>query len=197
MARNFRRWLWKAGVRRAALHETSPTSQNMTWHDLRATGATWMAVHRDDPLKIMQRCGHADYNTTQRYVREAEAVRDGFGHPFPPLPGCLLGIAPKSPRAIHGSRSSLKQAVFSGVDGTRTWETAHKAAKPQGVPPLACRVDGREWARLETVRARSGTAHSGRPGGGHRERDASAWPPRPPRYSPRNVPRCAPNSASL
>jgi integrase len=90
MARNFRRWLWKAGVKRAALHETNAQSQNITWHDLRATGATWMAVRGDDPLKIMQRCGHRDYGTTLRYIREAEAVRDGFGEPFPALPRCLL-----------------------------------------------------------------------------------------------------------
>jgi integrase len=99
MARNFRRWLWKAGVRRAALHETNAQSQNMTWHDLRATGATWMAVRGDDPLKIMQRCGHRDYATTLRYIREAEAVRDGFGEPFPALPECLL----EASRASHGT----------------------------------------------------------------------------------------------
>jgi integrase len=90
MARNFRRWLWKAGVCRPALHETTGKSQNITWHDLRATGATWMAVRGDDPLKIVRRCGHRDYATTQRYVREAEAIREGFGEPFPALPCCLL-----------------------------------------------------------------------------------------------------------
>jgi hypothetical protein len=66
----------------------------MTWHDLRATGATWVAVRGDDPLKIMQRCGHRDFSATLRYVREAEAVREGFGEPFPALPRCLL----ESPR---------------------------------------------------------------------------------------------------
>jgi hypothetical protein len=106
-------------VRRAALHETTEQSQNITWHDLRATGATWMAVRGDDPLKIMQRCGHRDFDTTHRYVREAEAVRDGFGDAFPPLPHCLLAIAPESSRAIRRSRNSLNQAFLSGVDGTR------------------------------------------------------------------------------
>ncbi len=48
MARNLRRRLVKAGVTRAALHDGSDTSQNITWHDLRATGATWMAVRGDD-----------------------------------------------------------------------------------------------------------------------------------------------------
>jgi integrase len=86
MAQKLRRQLWKAGVRRAALHVSTPTSQNLTWHDLRATGATWMAVRGDDSHKIMQRCGHKSFSTTMLYVREGEAIREGFGKPFPPLP---------------------------------------------------------------------------------------------------------------
>lgn len=31
-----------------------------------------------------------DFATTQGYIREAEAVREGFGDIFPPLPSCLL-----------------------------------------------------------------------------------------------------------
>ncbi len=120
MARNLRRWLWKAGVRREALHKATATSLHLTWHDLRATGATWMAVRGDDPHKIMQRCGHKNFATTMLYVREGEAIREGFGQPFPPLPADALDIAPISPRAIPASRSSLNQAVLSGVDGTRT-----------------------------------------------------------------------------
>jgi integrase len=107
MARNFRRWLLKAGIRRASLHETTDQSQNITWHDLRATGATWMAVRGDDPLKIMQRCGHRDYATTLRYIREAEAVRDGFGEPFPALPRCLLELSPPS-RGTLVARATLE-----------------------------------------------------------------------------------------
>jgi integrase len=90
MARNLRRWLWKANVRRPALHVSTATSQRLTWHDLRATGATWMAVRGDDAHKIMQRCGHRSFSTTMLYVREGEAIREGFGQPFPPLPKCLL-----------------------------------------------------------------------------------------------------------
>ena len=93
MARNLRRWLWKAGVQRPELHEGSPTRKPLTWHDLRATGATWMAVRGDDPLKIKQRCGHTTFSTTELYVREAENLREGFGTPFPPLPADLLGGA--------------------------------------------------------------------------------------------------------
>jgi integrase len=100
LSRTFRRWLLEAGVTRTELHSTTATSKAITWHDLRATGATWMAIRGDDPLKIKQRCGHASFSTTEMYIREAEAVREGFGAVFPALPEGLAGIAPKSPRAI-------------------------------------------------------------------------------------------------
>lgn len=51
-----------------------------------------MAVRGDEPLKIMQRAGHAAFATTQLYVRTAEALREGFGVPFPPLPRAHLTL---------------------------------------------------------------------------------------------------------
>lgn len=42
-----------------------------------------MAVRGDNPLKIKQRLGHTTVSTTEVYIREAEAVRDGFGEVFP------------------------------------------------------------------------------------------------------------------
>jgi integrase len=117
MARNLRRWLKKAGVNRSELHDGTPTSKQLTWHDLRATGATWMAVRGDDPLKIKQRCGHTTFSTTELYIREAEAVREGFGEVFPALPACLFSNSPESPRDYSIAQ---KQRESSGVDGTRT-----------------------------------------------------------------------------
>jgi hypothetical protein len=49
---------------------------------------------RDDPLKIKLRCGHASFSTTEMYIREAEAVREGFGEVFLALPAALVGIVP-------------------------------------------------------------------------------------------------------
>jgi integrase len=125
MARGLRRWLHHANVRRAELHTSTPTRKAMTWHDLRATGATWMAVRGDDPLKIMQRCGHEDFATTQGYVREAEAIRVGFGLVFPTLPVSLL--TGESDRSLDQSRARGRflsrrnySRNFSGADGTRT-----------------------------------------------------------------------------
>ena len=93
MARGLRRWLWNAHVRREELHAKTPMRKALTFHDLRATGLTWMAVRGDDALKIPQRAGHTDFQTTQGYIRPAEAIRDGFGSPFPPLPGSLVEAA--------------------------------------------------------------------------------------------------------
>ncbi|MBV9945653.1 MAG: site-specific integrase [Myxococcales bacterium] len=123
-------------------------SQHLTWHDLRATGATWMAVRGDDPHKIMQRCGHRSFSTTMLYVREGEAIRDGFGEPFPALPAELLGESSRNrPGTIRQRRSSQKQAVRSGVDGTRTRPRAPGRRCVDGVsrgydsghPPDGCR----------------------------------------------------------
>ncbi len=86
MARGLRRWLLRAGVDRHELHHRTPTTRPIRFHDLRATGLTWMAIRGDDHLKIQHRAGHTDFATTQRYIRMAEAVREGFGDPFPGLP---------------------------------------------------------------------------------------------------------------
>jgi integrase-like protein len=99
MAQNLRRWLKKARVTRPELHVWTSTRTALTWHDLRATGATWMAVRGDDPLKIKQRCGHRSFSTTEVYILEAEAVREGFGDVFPVLPETLL-------RGASGFRTS-------------------------------------------------------------------------------------------
>jgi hypothetical protein len=50
------------------------------------TGVTWMALRGDEPLVVRQRVGHANFATTQRYLREAETLGKGGGVPFPPLP---------------------------------------------------------------------------------------------------------------
>src|SRR5260370_17099607 len=90
-AKALRRHLRAASVKRAELFADTDTTKPITFHDLRATGITWMAVRGDDPLKIMQRAGHDRFETTRGYVRTAEAVRDAFGSLFPPLPASLFG----------------------------------------------------------------------------------------------------------
>lgn len=41
-------------------------------------------------IYMFPRAGRADFATTQIYIRTAEAVRVGFGEPFPPLPSSLF-----------------------------------------------------------------------------------------------------------
>jgi hypothetical protein len=86
LAPMLRRHLTAAGVTRADLHNGDATRRALRFHDLRATGITWAAIRGDDPLKIKQRAGHRTFSTTEAYIREAEAVRDGFGDVFPALP---------------------------------------------------------------------------------------------------------------
>jgi len=116
MARGLRRWLWHAGVRREELHTKAPTRKALTFHDLRATGLTWMAVRGDDALKIQQRAGHTDFQTTQGYIRLAESVRDGFGQPFPTLPAALLD-APAEEFETSKARAGRVRIVREIVSG--------------------------------------------------------------------------------
>jgi hypothetical protein len=95
-------------VTRPELHKGNAHRKPLTRHDLRATGLTWLAVRGDDPLKIKQRAGHSTFSTTEGYIREGEAVRDGFGEPFPPLPTGLL-----NPPEVSDEVSDLGQAEAS------------------------------------------------------------------------------------
>jgi integrase len=86
-----RQHLAQVGARRADLFADNDRQKHITFHDLRATGITWMAVRGDDPLRIKQRAGHKAFSTTEMYIREAENLAVGFGEPFPPLPPDLTG----------------------------------------------------------------------------------------------------------
>jgi integrase len=114
MARGLRRWLKRAGVDRHELHDRTPTTRPIRFHDLRATGITWMAVRGDDPLKIQHRAGHTDFETTQRYIRMAEALREGFGTPFPTLPPALVSHAAIARASL--TQRNQKQILRGGRD---------------------------------------------------------------------------------
>ncbi len=106
MARGLRRWLKAADVLRSGLHDSTATQRRIVFHDLRGTGCTWQAVRGDDALKIQQRAGHTDFKTTQLYIATAEAVREGFGEPFPVLPVFEIRSPDSSHHlAVDGNRS--------------------------------------------------------------------------------------------
>jgi integrase len=135
-AAKLREHLKRAGITRADLHADDESRKPLSFHDAgRATGITWMALRGDDPLKIQRRAGHADFDTTQIYIREAEALGPDIGEPFPPLPACLLGASEGGPNGPtqrgessgESSENLVKQdeaakgfRKTSGVDGTRT-----------------------------------------------------------------------------
>ncbi len=103
-------YLKRAGVDRADLFARDATRKAITFHDLRATGITWMAVRGDDALKIMTRAGHADFETTI-YLREAENLGRAFGGVFPALPDAVVvggGFANDSQRCETGEPKSAK-----------------------------------------------------------------------------------------
>lgn len=145
-----RMFLKRAKVGRAELHASDATRKPLGWHDLRATCATWLAVRGEDPLKIMQRLGHRNFNTTMLYVREAEQLREGFGEPFAPIPDALLeGVSIRESIAEGPSTGNYRAG-----HGTRTLpEQQNSAEKPQ-VPevetPESSGSDGAKSANLGT-----------------------------------------------
>ncbi len=126
LAEGLRNFLRLAGVDRYELHHTDKTRKALTWHDLRATGITWMAIRGDDPLHIQHRAGHTAFTTTQGYIRQAEAVRAGFGDVFPPL----------EPLLMDTERSKLR----SKLDPSQSWRRgiySRKSAERAGFEPAA------------------------------------------------------------
>ncbi len=128
LARTFRVLLKRAGVTRAELHKGSPTRKPITFHDLRATGITWMAVRGDDPLKIKQRAGHTTFQTTEGYIREAEAIRTGFGEVFPELPAGVF-----SPGGGFGQVSVLARSASRKTEKTSVSEYRRRDSNPHAL----------------------------------------------------------------
>ena len=140
LAEGLRTYLEVAGAKRPELFTTDKTRKAITFHDLRATGLTWMAIRGDEPLRIMQRAGHESFATTQLYVREAEAIREGFGEVFPPLTS-LIDTSPTGERAKIGPRRRDLERLKRGV-------SRRYVAGWTGLEPAASGVTGRRYNRL-------------------------------------------------
>jgi integrase len=93
LAEKLRDFLKVAGVRRPELFISDKTRINLRFHDLRATAVTRMTVRGDSPALVMNRVGHEDWETMKKYLRQAEALVQGFGEVFPALPSSLVGGA--------------------------------------------------------------------------------------------------------
>ena len=112
LSRKLKHYLGKAGVKRAELFSGDATRKAITFHDLRATGITWMAARGDDPLRIKQRAGHASFGTTEGYIREAENLGASFGKVFPPLPDLSRGFGIGLERAEPAAMIPLENKPF-------------------------------------------------------------------------------------
>jgi integrase len=121
LAPRLRQYLEWAGVGRAELFANDATRKQMTFHDLRATGITWMAIRGDEPIKIMRRASHENIATTMGYVREAENLEHPVGEVFPPLPRALL---------VSSAESSEGPAYWAKLRGT-TYKSLASPARTQ------------------------------------------------------------------
>ena len=122
LARDLRDLLRTAGCKRAELYDDSETRCPLTWHDLRATAGTWWAIRGDSGPVIQDRLGHTDYSMTQRYVRQAAVLRQGFGEVFPELPKCLIARAEDGVSCtslVHKVPNSSKQRSHLGDSNPR------------------------------------------------------------------------------
>lgn len=91
LARDLRKHLRTANVKRHDLHNGDATRKQLTFHDLRSTCLTFMAVRGDPTLTIAARAGHSTSKQTEEYVKTAgELNRSRFGEIFAPLPTVLL-----------------------------------------------------------------------------------------------------------
>ena len=83
---------------------------------------------------------HESFATTQLYVREAEAIREGFGEVFPPLTS-LIEPSPTGERAKVGPRKRDLERLKRGV-------SRRYVAGWTGLEPAASGVTGRRYNRL-------------------------------------------------
>jgi integrase len=109
LASRLRKYLRWAGVARAELYQTTPTSKQITWHDLRATAATWLAIRGEPPQVIMARCGHENVETTMGYVRLAGMLHADPTSVFPPI--LLPQTLPQGPKAWGAAGGKLAQSL--------------------------------------------------------------------------------------
>jgi integrase len=129
LSNRLRFYLRRAGVTRADLFASDATRKAITFHDLRATGITWCAVRGDDALKIMQRAGHSNFETTRIYLREAENLAQGFGEVFPVLPEALLN-PPKGARRVSARVSAFGHPRNAAAWRNKAFEVGRAGLEP-------------------------------------------------------------------
>jgi integrase len=125
-ARELREHLLLAGITRAELHANDEHRRPITYHDLRHTYGTWLALRGESELVIQSRLGHADTAMTQAYIEAAEVVGHGdVGAPFPELPPSLLRpvMGPEEippGKATQKRLSARKMVEAAGIESAET-----------------------------------------------------------------------------
>ena len=118
LAEVLREDLMTAQVTRAALHVQRAGAQRIRFHDLRATGITYMAIRGDSDQDVRERAGHADFETTLLYIRRGHlALAAAIGQPYAPLPECLLGESSQdsSPEGRKLQEIGVKGGAGEGI----------------------------------------------------------------------------------
>jgi len=99
-AAELRNALAAAKVKRPELFATTDASKRVRFHDLRASGLTWMAIRGDSPVHIKLVAGHTAFEMTSKYIAAAGAVDLLPGETvFPELPENL--IKPPEPSVVR------------------------------------------------------------------------------------------------
>ena len=106
--------LLTAGVDRAALHEKKKGSRMMRFHDLRATGITYLALRGASDNDVRDRAGHSQFKTTLEYIRRGQQAHGAtLGDPFAPLPDQLTGRIELSQDSSGGQKGPMQDQQVS------------------------------------------------------------------------------------
>lgn len=128
-----RKDLETVGVTRKALHvEGDPLVRGITFHDLRDTGLTHMAVRGDSPIAIQWAGGHTDFKTTQGYIDRGRVEAKRIGDPLPPLPRTIACELPRG-NSEPTKRPKIRRSVATptGIEAAaENAETPGKQADP-------------------------------------------------------------------
>ncbi len=136
-ASNLRADLVLAGVTRPALHVETDMAAHLTFHNLRDTCLTHMAVRRDPPQDVQWRAGHTTSEMTEKYIAEARyQAGANFGEPLPPLPPGVVRPPPSEGASEYRSDSGGSGRKHPGLPG-KTVEAPGIEPGSEKLEPLA------------------------------------------------------------
>jgi integrase len=150
LAETLRAHLLVAGVDREALHVERKNALRLRFHDLRATGITYMAIRGDTDNDVRERAGHADFKTTQVYIRRGHLAAGGsVGDPYAPLPVELFESSIELSGVIVGDQNLSSgdagsagagegiRILFPSAEGSSLPRTPGEAPEETGHPGLS------------------------------------------------------------